>query len=82
MGTGVAVIGLGRVGLPMSLLLAEKGFQVYGLDISADAVAPAWHRRDAVLGGRHHRARSRSTSAGRSSPPPTPSVSPTANTWC
>jgi len=39
MGTGVAVIGLGRVGLPMSLLLAEKGFQVYGLDISADAVA-------------------------------------------
>lgn len=31
--TTVSVVGIGRVGLPLALFLAEKGFQVYGLDV-------------------------------------------------
>lgn len=31
----VTVIGTGRVGLPLALVLADSGFQVYGLDVDA-----------------------------------------------
>ena len=34
----VAVVGIGRVGLPLALFLAEKGHTVYGLDIDQDKV--------------------------------------------
>ena len=35
----VAVIGLGRVGLPLALFLAERGCTVHGVDASADLLA-------------------------------------------
>ncbi len=34
----VSVIGLGRVGLPLSLFIAEKGFEVKGVDIDKEKV--------------------------------------------
>ena len=36
--TNVGVIGLGRVGLPLGLVLAERGFKVQGLDVNEAAV--------------------------------------------
>ena len=36
--TTVGVIGLGRVGLPLSLVLADRGFDVRGLDVNEAAV--------------------------------------------
>ena len=38
MSRSVAIIGLGRVGLPLALVFAEKGFDVFGLDVNASAV--------------------------------------------
>ena len=35
----VAVIGLGYIGLPTAILLAESGFDIYGYDIDAEKVA-------------------------------------------
>lgn len=35
----VAVVGIGRVGLPLSLFLANKGYKVYGLDVDASKIA-------------------------------------------
>jgi UDP-N-acetyl-D-mannosaminuronic acid dehydrogenase len=35
----IAVIGLGRVGLPLALILAQAGARVFGIDISADLLA-------------------------------------------
>jgi UDP-N-acetyl-D-mannosaminuronic acid dehydrogenase len=35
----VAIIGLGRVGLPLGLVFAERGFEVFGLDINASLIA-------------------------------------------
>ncbi|MEK3808723.1 nucleotide sugar dehydrogenase [Bacillus sp. FSL H8-0547] len=35
----LAVIGLGFVGLPLSVTLAEKGFQVYGIDVDGRKIA-------------------------------------------
>lgn len=35
----VAVVGIGRVGLPLSLALASKGHTVYGIDINQDLIA-------------------------------------------
>jgi UDP-N-acetyl-D-mannosaminuronic acid dehydrogenase len=32
----IAIIGLGRVGLPLALVLADAGARVFGIDISAD----------------------------------------------
>lgn len=37
--TGVAVVGLGKIGLPLALTLAGNGCRVYGVDISADVVS-------------------------------------------
>jgi len=34
----IAVIGLGRVGLPFSLVLAENGFEVIGIDINSGLI--------------------------------------------
>lgn len=34
----VSVIGIGRVGLPLALYLAERGFTVYGIDIKEEIV--------------------------------------------
>ena len=38
MSANVAIVGLGRVGLPLGLVLADKGFQVFGLDVNAQLV--------------------------------------------
>jgi UDP-N-acetyl-D-mannosaminuronic acid dehydrogenase len=38
MAATVAVIGIGRVGLPFALFLAERGCTVYGIDSNADAI--------------------------------------------
>ena len=35
----VAVIGLGYVGLPQAMAMAEAGFRVTGIDVSAERVA-------------------------------------------
>ncbi|PIV17953.1 MAG: UDP-N-acetyl-D-glucosamine dehydrogenase [Elusimicrobia bacterium CG03_land_8_20_14_0_80_50_18] len=35
----IAVVGLGYVGLPLACAFAEKGAQVYGVDISADKIS-------------------------------------------
>jgi len=35
---GIAVIGMGYVGLPLALSFAEKGFKVYGIDLDEDRV--------------------------------------------
>ena len=35
----VAVIGIGRVGLPLALVLADKGYQVLGVDVDRDRLA-------------------------------------------
>lgn len=34
----VAIVGLGRVGLPLGLYLADRGFQVYGIDIRQELI--------------------------------------------
>lgn len=34
----VAVVGIGRVGLPLGLFLADKGHHVYGIDVDQDKV--------------------------------------------
>ena len=34
----IAVIGIGRVGLPLGLTLAESGYRVYGIDIRVDFI--------------------------------------------
>ena len=34
--TNIAVIGIGRVGLPLALVLADKGYQVLGVDVDQD----------------------------------------------
>ncbi|PIP74776.1 MAG: hypothetical protein CO135_03835 [Candidatus Levybacteria bacterium CG_4_9_14_3_um_filter_35_16] len=34
----VAVIGIGRVGLPMALVLAEKGYNVFGIGRSKEKI--------------------------------------------
>jgi UDP-N-acetyl-D-mannosaminuronic acid dehydrogenase len=39
MTVSVGIIGLGRVGLPLGLVLAERGFDVFGLDVNADSIA-------------------------------------------
>jgi UDP-N-acetyl-D-mannosaminuronic acid dehydrogenase len=41
----IAVIGLGRVGLPLALILADAGVRVFGIDISADLLACLKMRR-------------------------------------
>ena len=35
----VCIIGLGYIGLPTAAVLASKGYRVYGVDVSAKAVA-------------------------------------------
>ncbi|KKP94003.1 MAG: UDP-glucose/GDP-mannose dehydrogenase [Parcubacteria group bacterium GW2011_GWA1_36_12] len=34
----VAIVGIGRVGLPLALFLAEKGYKVYGLDVDKEKI--------------------------------------------
>lgn len=34
----VAVVGIGRVGLPLALYLAEQGMQVFGVDVDAERI--------------------------------------------
>ncbi len=34
----IAILGIGRVGLPLSLIIAETGFTVYGIDVREDYV--------------------------------------------
>ena len=36
--TKVAVIGLGYIGLPTSIILAKNGFDVLGVDISSEVI--------------------------------------------
>ena len=35
----ICIVGLGYVGLPLAISLAEAGFSVRGLDVAADKVA-------------------------------------------
>ena len=35
----ICVIGLGRVGLPLSLSFANKGFEVHGIDINENLIS-------------------------------------------
>ncbi len=35
----IAVVGIGRVGLPLALFLADKGYQVYGVDVDSQKVS-------------------------------------------
>ena len=34
----VVIVGIGRVGLPLALFLAEKGYKVYGLDVDKEKI--------------------------------------------
>jgi UDP-N-acetyl-D-mannosaminuronic acid dehydrogenase len=56
----VAIVGLGRVGLPLGLILADKGFEVVGHDVNAEMVArlnagemPFWEDGGSELLSRH-----------------------------
>ncbi|HEY8741085.1 MAG TPA: nucleotide sugar dehydrogenase [Candidatus Dormibacteraeota bacterium] len=58
--TTVGVIGLGRVGLPLGLVLAERGFTVHGLDVNEAWVGalnegrmPFWEEGGDELLARH-----------------------------
>ncbi|MEA2645280.1 MAG: UDP-N-acetyl-D-mannosaminuronic acid dehydrogenase [Chloroflexota bacterium] len=58
--TSVGVIGTGRVGLPLALILADKGLDVVGLDVNADYVRrlkngemPFWEEGAGELLERH-----------------------------
>lgn len=35
----IAVVGIGRVGLPLSLIFAEAGFKVFGIDVNQDLIS-------------------------------------------
>lgn len=35
----IAIIGTGRVGLPLALVFADKGFKVYGIDVNQEMIA-------------------------------------------
>jgi nucleotide sugar dehydrogenase len=48
--TSVAVVGLGKIGLPLAALYAGKGLQVTGCDIDA-AVVEAVNRGESLVGG-------------------------------
>jgi nucleotide sugar dehydrogenase len=48
--TNVAVVGLGKIGLPLSALYAAKGMQVIGCDINP-AVVDAVNRGESPVGG-------------------------------
>jgi len=51
----IAVVGLGYVGIPLCALLADKGFDVVGIDVSQERVE-AVKRGFTVLGELlHHR---------------------------
>ncbi|HEV1998108.1 MAG TPA: nucleotide sugar dehydrogenase, partial [Candidatus Dormibacteraeota bacterium] len=57
----VAVIGLGRVGLPLALALAERGLRVHGVDVNqeyldflANGRMPFWEEGGEALLQRHH----------------------------
>ena len=43
-GAGIGFIGLGKMGGPMSLRLAEAGYQVHGYDVS-EAALRSWAER-------------------------------------
>src|SRR5437763_15869400 len=45
----VCVLGLGYVGLPLAVSLAEAGFGVRGLDVAADKVAQLREGRSYIL---------------------------------
>src|SRR5260370_34008034 len=49
----IGVIGLGYVGLPLSLLLSEPGFKVTGFHIAAKKVPDLEAGRPAVFRGAH-----------------------------
>jgi len=34
----VSVLGIGRVGLPMALIMAEAGYKVFGIDVRDDYI--------------------------------------------
>ena len=52
----VSVIGLGRVGLPLALLFADRGLRVLGVDKDTERLATRPRGPDAVQGARHRRA--------------------------
>ena len=34
----IAVLGTGRVGLPLALVFADKGLKVYGIDVNKEMI--------------------------------------------
>ena len=58
----VAVIGLGRVGLPLAITFADHGLSVLGVDKDAERLAAVARRADAVQGARTPTSRSRARS--------------------
>lgn len=57
----IAVIGLGRVGLPLALALAERGLRVHGVDVNSEYTdflgrgrMPFWEEGAEELLQRHH----------------------------
>ncbi len=60
MNSKVAIVGLGRVGLPLGLILADRGFEVVGHDVNAEMVErlragemPFWEDGGAELLSQH-----------------------------
>lgn len=45
----VGIIGLGYVGLPLAVLFAQKGFQVFGMDIDKDRLRRAKRGQSYIL---------------------------------
>lgn len=45
MDQSVAIVGLGRVGLPLALVFARSGFRVNGIDVSEELLAQLWKKR-------------------------------------
>ena len=45
----ISIIGLGYVGLPLALLAAEKGYEVYGIDVKKDRVDMINNRKSPFL---------------------------------
>ena len=80
----IAVVALGKIGLPLAVQFADQGHEVIGVDVNADGRRPGQRRHRAVPGrgapaGEARRARARRPPARdhrlrrRRSPAPTPS---------
>ena len=44
----VSILGLGYVGLPTTLLIAQKGFKVIGYDISSQLIDDLFYKKNII----------------------------------